>query len=381
MLLPGRYATPSSSSPPPSASAASSSQANTNDYKSNTDDVAADDTQAKSPQQPAGAPDNAFGDKMGNTNEGNINYSAGEGNPPPYGDEEDGNVDRKEGDPEAFAKLEEQYAHLEERNRITLRQVNTRIQQLEHAVECQGQHLAAKEAVLSAEREKMKKLEAEVKIQREVVERRQHEVTYLATYWQQQHTRQLNRMDWVKAELEELQRHLSRSPAEADARLKKIKGAEEALLTIRPSLGISVSKTPHKRGLVIKDVKEGGLLYDQGVRKDHIIQYINHREVTNADVVEDLMNKAKPYDYFSMLISGNGQTYNVCFEVPFMTKERKQLPVRRTRDMWRVWLGLVRMQDLDLPPSTGLTNRGIRGQPTLKPRERTKRIPGSRQKF
>mmetsp|Transcript_15801 Transcript_15801/g.30006 ORF Transcript_15801/g.30006 Transcript_15801/m.30006 type:complete len:96 (+) Transcript_15801:333-620(+) len=94
------------------------------------------------------------------------------------------------------------------------------------------------------------------------------------------------------------------------------------------------------------------------------------------------MNKAKPYDYLSMLIIGDDEkeTYQVCFEVPFMTKERKQLPVRETRDMWRVWLGLVRMQDLDIPPPQ-MHQRGGRLQPTLKPRERAKRIPGSRQKF
>jgi len=308
--------------------------------------------------------------------------SSEKGSDPKSPSEEPSGAKKKEATDEKtrdrLLELEEQNKHLEERNRITMRQVTSRMQQLQDAVETQGHHIAAKESVLSALKDQCTSLNKENKILKVELGRVRAVASYLESGWQHSESRNNTRMEQVKAELEEMNRQLA-TGAESEARLKKIKEAENILGDIRPSLGISIAMMPPNSerkegmgGIEIKKVNPDGVLYGKGIRSGHTLLYMNAVRTDSDKTVREVMATFKPGDLLMMLLGTTGEdtsNYTVTIELPFAyrspEKHGRLLGMRQLRDIWRLETGLIRRTDLD-PDVIAVQSRGG----VLKPRAR-----------
>jgi len=250
--------------------------------------------------------------------------------------------------------------NLKERNRITLRQVTTKMHHLENTVETQGHHLAAKEAVLTSVREAMKKLEHDNKNISLEVERKRVVVDYLGLAYQRLMDVRNDTDEWIKAQIEALQGEMATTEREATLRFKKIKQAESEVMVLRPSLGISIQKTPTQRGLEIKKVLAEGALFGMGVRAGDIILYINNQKITDHQKVAAILNSVRPGDFLSLLLGNDGpnghNAKTVHLKLPFASADAKQLSPKRIRELRRLEMGLVRKQDVGLLPGEMATS-------------------------
>jgi len=253
---------------------------------------------------------------------------------------------------------------LEEKYRITQRQTITQIKQLEEAVETQASHLKAKESLLSTMTDSLAKIESDNKILTMERNRERKVVRYLENAWNRHKTVMVSKLEWVQAEIIELQRQLSNgSQNEYSARMRKIKQAEVDIRNCKFRLGISVikpqspttnSSNPEQyevAGIHIEQVDEQSPLYTQNLRKGQVIVYVNATRTDSHRKIVEIMERAKPGDYISMLTtqSGSGDwnpSNEIFFRLPFELRETK-LNNKALRDIQRLELGLVRKQDLD----------------------------------
>ncbi|GAB5358275.1 hypothetical protein AAMO2058_000443900 [Amorphochlora amoebiformis] len=238
------------------------------------------------------------------------------------------------GDRDLKMKVEELMATnriLEERNKITNRQ--------------------AKESVLSSMTESLHKMEAENKSLNSSLTTNRKVISYLESQWMAHKVREIERFDKIKTIALELQSHVARTEIEMNARMDKIHQAEKIIKRLRPSLGITAIKTPNPRGITIKSVETDCPLHREGARDGHIIMYVDEQKIESLKMIQSILNKTKPGDHLSMLTGTDGPEGNatsiVTFQVPFEGQDKKIAGPKTIRDIWRVDLGLVRIQDLD----------------------------------
>lgn len=244
------------------------------------------------------------------------------------------------------------------RQDIVLRQTKDRMEQLDIRVASQGRYIAAKETALSTLRSASLELESDNKALRAAVELRAREcqrlsghTRYLSTFSREQRERYGFKLEWVKAEIEELLSQLSRSDQERKARKRKIKSAEMTVAVLRPSLGIYVTKEPSKRGVVISETTAGGVLDQNGVKPGDIIEWINHKRVTDHKIMEMVLNAAKPGDWITILLGTDGpagtQSRVVAAQLPFVnTRTGRAVSKKELSSLQRLDMALVRQQDL-----------------------------------
>jgi len=238
-------------------------------------------------------------------------------------------------------------------------------------VETQGRHIAAKEAVLSSLREKCDTLTTENRHMSRALEKETSAVGYLRSAWDADTERHLSTIEWVQAEVDELQRQMCRAQ-EFEAKMKKKHEASSYVRGLRPSLGISISKAANSRGLEVKAVRDGPL-QEKGVKEGHIIEYMNSVRTDNSAAVESILNQSQPGDQLHLLIGDDGpngtSSYVVSMLLPFASSsDPKHIEPKKLKDVWRVCHGLVRKTDLD-PSSLPRDTSRLKPRPRRTPKK------------